>query len=312
MHNLVAEQLVGCGFNEILNNSLTKAAYYEGLEACKTENLVKIMNPLSSDLNVMRQTLLFGGLESVAHNVNRKNPNLRFFEFGNCYSFDPEKQNNEDPMRAYREENHLGLWVTGKRVEGSWAHPNEDSSFFELKAYVDNVLARVGLQPAATVVKAAENDLFAKALSVETRGGKELAVMGIVAQPLLKNAGIAQPVYYADINWTQLMRAIRKNKVQYTEVSKYPAVSRDLALLLDKDVEFAAIAQVARSTEKKLLKSVELFDVYEGKNLPAGKKSYAVNFILQDDQRTLNDKQIEAIMSKLIQNLKSKLGAELR
>ncbi len=312
LHNLVSEQLVGCGFNEILNNSLTKAAYYEGLEACKTENLVKIMNPLSSDLNVMRQTLLFGGLESVAHNVNRKNPNLRFFEFGNCYSFDPEKQNNEDPMRAYREENHLGLWVTGKRVEGSWAHPNEDSSFFELKAYVDNVLARVGLQPAATVVKAAENDLFAKALSVETRGGKELAVMGIVAQPLLKNAGIAQPVYYADINWTQLMRAIRKNKVQYTEVSKYPAVSRDLALLLDKDVEFAAIEQVARSTEKKLLKSVELFDVYEGKNLPAGKKSYAVNFILQDDQRTLNDKQIEAIMSKLIQNLKSKLGAELR
>ena len=312
LHNLVSEQLVGCGFNEILNNSLTKAAYYEGLEACKTENLVKIMNPLSSDLNVMRQTLLFGGLESVAHNVNRKNPNLRFFEFGNCYSFDPEKQNNEDPMRAYREENHLGLWVTGKRVEGSWAHPNEDSSFFELKAYVDNVLARVGLQPAATVVKASENDLFAKALSVETRGGKELAVMGIVAQPLLKNAGIAQPVYYADINWTQLMRAIRKNKVQYTEVSKYPAVSRDLALLLDKDVEFAAIEQVARSTEKKLLKSVELFDVYEGKNLPAGKKSYAVNFILQDDQRTLNDKQIEAIMSKLIQNLKSKLGAELR
>ncbi len=312
LHNLVSEQLVGCGFNEILNNSLTKAAYYEGLEACKTENLVKIMNPLSSDLNVMRQTLLFGGLESVAHNVNRKNPNLRFFEFGNCYSFDPEKQNNEDPMRAYREENHLGLWVTGKRVEGSWAHPNEDSSFFELKAYVDNVLARVGLQPAATVVKAAENDLFAKALSVETRGGKELAVMGIVAQPLLKNAGIAQPVYYADINWTQLMRAIRKNKVQYTEVSKYPAVSRDLALLLDKDVEFAAIEQVARSTEKKLLKSVELFDVYEGKNLPAGKKSYAVSFILQDDQRTLNDKQIEAIMSKLIQNLKSKLGAELR
>ena len=312
LHNLVAEQLVGCGFNEIMNNSITKAAYYDGLEVYKPEHLVRIMNPLSSDLNVMRQTLLFGGLESIAHNANRRNADLRFFEFGNCYQFDPEKKNNEDPMRAYCEEYHLGMWVTGKRVSGSWAHPNEDSSFFELKAYVENVLARMGVPGAMLVAKNSANDIFAKAIALENRGGKLLVEMGIVGQRLLKVAGIEQPVYFADLNWTALMKIVRKNKVQFSEISKYPAVSRDLALLVDKNVEFAQIEQIARATEKKLLKSVELFDVYEGKNLPAGKKSYAVNFILQDDQRTLQDKQIEAIMSKLIQNLKAKLNAELR
>ena len=312
LHNLVAEQLVGCGFNEIMNNSLTKAAYYDNLESYKPEHLVRIMNPLSNDLNVMRQTLVFGGLESIAYNINRRLPNLRFFEFGNCYQFDPEKQNTEDPMRAYREEYHLGIWVTGKRVVGSWAHPNEDSSFYELKAYVENVLTRMGVQAGTVVLKNGSNDIFSKSVAIENRGGKLLGEMGVVSQRLLKTAGIDQPVYFADLNWTALMKLVRKNKVQYSEISKYPAVSRDLALLVDKSVEFAQIEQIARTTEKKLLKQVELFDVYEGKNLPAGKKSYAVNFILQDDQHTLNDKQIEAIMNKLIQVLKSKLNAELR
>ncbi|MBR7066426.1 MAG: phenylalanine--tRNA ligase subunit beta [Prevotella sp.] len=312
LHNLVAEQLVGCGFNEIMNNSLTKAAYYDNLESYKPEHLVRIMNPLSNDLNVMRQTLVFGGLESIAYNINRRLPNLRFFEFGNCYQFDPEKQNTEDPMRAYREEYHLGIWVTGKRVVGSWAHPNEDSSFYELKAYVENVLTRMGVQAGTVVLKNGSNDIFSKSVAIENRGGKLLGEMGVVSQRLLKTAGIEQPVYFADLNWTALMKLVRKNKVQYSEISKYPAVSRDLALLVDKSVEFAQIEQIARATEKKLLKQVELFDVYEGKNLPAGKKSYAVNFILQDDQHTLNDKQIEAIMNKLIQSLKTKLNAELR
>ena len=312
LHNLVAEQLVGCGFNEIMNNSLTKAAYYDNLESYKPEHLVRIMNPLSNDLNVMRQTLVFGGLESIAYNINRRLPNLRFFEFGNCYQFDPEKQNTEDPMRAYREEYHLGIWVTGKRVVGSWAHPNEDSSFYELKAYVENVLTRMGVQAGTVVLKNGSNDIFSKSVAIENRGGKLLGEMGVVSQRLLKTAGIEQPVYFADLNWTALMKLVRKNKVQYSEISKYPAVSRDLALLVDKSVEFAQIEQIARTTEKKLLKQVELFDVYEGKNLPAGKKSYAVNFILQDDQHTLNDKQIEAIMNKLIQALKTKLNAELR
>ena len=312
LENLAGEQLVGCGFNEIMNNSLTKAAYYDGLNHYPANQLVRMMNPLSSDLNVMRQTLLFGGLESITHNANRKNPNLRFFEFGNCYQFDPEKKNDEDPIRAYKEETHLGLWITGKRVEGSWAHANEDSSFYELKAYVENILRRIGVQPGMMVMKHSDNNIFDKALSLENRGGKLLGEMGVVSRQLQKKAGIDNPVYFADLNWNAFMKLIRKNKVEFTEISKYPAVSRDLALLLDETIEFRQIEQIARQTEKKLLKSVELFDVYEGKNLPAGKKSYAVNFILQDETKTLNDKQIDAIMQKLIQNLKKQLNCELR
>lgn len=308
----VSEQLVGCGFNEILNNSLTKAAYYEGHNMFKPENCVKIMNPLSTDLNVMRQTLLFGGLESIEHNIKRKNANLRFFEFGNVYTFDPERKNADNPIAAYREDNHLALWLTGKRVEGSWAHPDEDSTFYELEAYVENTLRRIGVLPGMTVRKKSDNDIFSTGMTIENRGGKKLVEMGVLSKKLLKAADIAAPVYYAELNWTSLMKVVRKNKVLYTEISKYPAVSRDLALLLDNGVEFAAIEEIARQTEKKLLKKVELFDVYEGKNLPAGKKSYAVNFILQDETKTLNDKQIDAIMNKLITNLKNKLGAELR
>lgn len=310
--NIVGEQLVGSGFNEILNNSLTRGAYYDNRNAWPTENSVKIMNPLSSDLSVMRQTLLFGGLESIEHNAKRKNGNLRFFEFGNVYRFDSEKKNDENPMAAYNEQYHLGLWVTGKRVEGSWAHPDEDSSFYELEAYVENILSRIGLNQGATVRKKSQNDIFMAGISVENRGGKQLLEMGILSKKVLKAADIDRPVYYAELNWTALMKAVRKNEILYSEISKYPAVSRDLALLVDEKVEFAEIEQTARQTEKKLLKSVELFDVYEGKNLPEGKKSYAVNFILQDETKTLNDKQIEAIMSKLTANLKNKLGAELR
>ena len=308
LQNLVSEQLVGQGFNEILNNSLTKAAYYGEQQ----EQLVHIMNPLSSDLNVMRQTLLYGGLESIAHNVNRKNGNLRFFEFGNIYFFDPGKANEENPMAAYKEENMMGIWVTGKRVEGSWAHPNEDSTYYELSAHVHNILQRIGMKDGMMVQKKSENSIFATGLQVESRGGKKLLEMGILSKKTLKQFDLQQPVYYAELNWTQLMKATKKNEVLYTEISKHPAVSRDLALLIDKDVEFAQIEQIARQTEKKLLKNVELFDVYEGKNLPEGKKSYAVNFILQDTEKTMNDKQIDAIMQKLIANLKKQLNAELR
>ena len=310
--NLVGEQLLGCGFNEILNNSLTKGAYYEGLNSYPESNLVKIFNPLSSDLNVMRQTLLFGGLESVAHNINRKNPNLKFFERGNVYTFTPEKQNVDNPMAAYKEENMIALWVTGKRVSGSWAHADEASTFFELKAYVMNILSRIGLPFGMLVFKDSESDIFSKATVIENRGGKKFVEMGLVSKKILKSAGIDQDVYYAELNWTALMKAIKKQKVEYVEISKYPSVSRDLALLLDKGVEFARVEQIAYQSEKKLLKKVELFDVYEGKNLPEGKKSYAVNFILQDEQKTLNDKQIDAIMNKIIANLKKELGAELR
>ena len=305
--NLVSEQLVGEGFNEILNNSLTKAAYYG-----ENDTLVRIMNPLSSDLNVMRQTLLFGGLESIQHNVNRKRQNLRFFEFGNVYTFSPEKQNDDDPMQAYKEQYHCALFVTGKRVEGSWAHANEDSNYYELSAYVENILRRIGVKSGMLVRKKSENDIFSAGMTIENRGGKTLIEMGIITKKLQKQFGLDNPVYYAELNWTALMKVIKKNEVLYTEISKFPAVSRDLALLVDNSVEFAQIEQIARQTEKKLLKKVELFDVYEGDKLPAGKKSYAVNFILQDEEKTMGDKQIDAIMQKLIANIKKQLGAELR
>ena len=306
--NLVSEQLVGEGFNEILNNSLTKAAYYED----KQDTLVHIMNPLSSDLNVMRQTLLYGGLESVAHNANRKNANLRFFEFGNVYTFDPEKNDQENPMQAYKEQYHLALWLTGKRVEGAWAHKDEDTSFYELSAYVENILRRIGLKTGMTVRKKSDNPIYSAGIVIENRGGKKLVELGVLAKKLQKHFGIDNTVYYAEMNWTQLMKATKKNEVTFTEVPKFPAVSRGLALLVDNAVEFAQIDQIARQTEKKLLKKVELFDVYEGDKLPAGKKSYAVNFILQDEEKTMGDKQIDAIMQKLINNLKNQLKAELR
>ncbi len=312
LQSVIGEQLVGCGFNEIMNNSLTKTSYYTALNKYTEETTVKVMNPLSSDLGVMRQTLLFGGLESVARNINHKSPNIRFFEFGNCYHINPEKKNLEDPIKAYTEELHLGLWLTGKRVEGSWAHADEASSFYELKAYVQNIFARLGVPSGVVVMENSDNDVFSHTLALKLRNGKILAEMGIVSSKILKTVGVSAEVYFADINWSNMMKAIRKNTLLYHDISRYPSVSRDLALLVDKSVTFDQIASIARQTEKKLLKRVELFDVYEGKNLPEGKKSYAVNFILQDEEKTLNDKQIEAMMSKLISNLKTKLNAELR
>ncbi len=312
LQNVIGEQLVGCGFREILNNSLTKTSYYTELNKYTEETTVKVMNPLSSDLGVMRQSLLFGGLESICRNVNHKMPNLRFFEFGNCYHFSPEKKNDEDPIKAYTEEMHLGMWITGKRVEGSWTHPDEQSSFYELKGYVLNIVKRLGVNPGIMVCEHSDNNVFGKALVLKTRAGKVLCEMGTVCHKILKKMDISQNVFYADLNWDNLMRAIKKNETLYHDISKFPSVSRDLALLIDKSVQFEQIEQIARQTEKKLLKSVELFDVYEGKNLPAGKKSYAVNFILQDESKTLTDKQIDAIMTKLINNIKQKLGAELR
>jgi phenylalanyl-tRNA synthetase beta chain len=312
MQNLVAEQLVGCGFNEILNNSLTKSAYYDELESFPAKNLVMLMNPLSTDLNCMRQTLLFGGLESIVRNANRKYADLKFFEYGNCYYFNAEKKNPEKTLAAYSEDYHLGLWVTGKRVSNSWAHPEENSSIYELKAYVFNIFRRLGLSMGSVVIETMSNDLFATALNIQTRGGKTLATIGVVTKKILKAMDIDNEVYYADINWNQLMKAVKGVKVSYKEISKFPAVHRDLALLIDKKVQFVEIEKIAYETERKLLKSVELFDVYEGKNLEPGKKSYAVSFVLQDENQTLNEKQIEKIMQKLIANLQNKLDAKLR
>ncbi|WP_321436989.1 phenylalanine--tRNA ligase subunit beta [uncultured Bacteroides sp.] len=312
LQSLISEQLVGCGFNEILNNSLTRAAYYEGSETYPANNLVMLLNPLSNDLNCMRQTLLFGGLESITHNANRKNADLKFFEFGNCYYFNEDKKNPEKVLAAYSEDYHLGLWVSGKKVANSWAHADEQSSVYELKAYVENILLRLGLDLRNLVVGNLTDDLFSAALSVNTKGGKRLATFGVITKKQLKAFDIDNEVYYADLNWNELMKAIKSVKVSYEEICKFPAVKRDLALLLDKQIQFAEIEKIAYDTERKLLKSVSLFDVYEGKNLEAGKKSYAVSFLLQDETQTLNEKQIDKIMSKLVANLENKLGAKLR
>ena len=315
LQNLVSEQLVGEGFREILNNSLTKEAYYNDLTAYPKDRAVKLLNPLSSDLNVLRQTLLFGGLESIAHNANRKNANLRFFEFGNCYYKNPattEEQKAADTLAAYSEDLHLGLWLTGKRVEASWAHPEEPSSVYELKAYVGHILTRLGAPVCKLKQQAGANDIFAKSLALVDNNGTVVLEFGLVKKALTAAFDISAEVYFADINWTLLMKKTKKHSVNFTEISKFPAVSRDLALLVDKSVEFARIEQIAFAADKKFLKKVTLFDVYEGKNLEAGKKSYAVNFLLQDETKTMNDKQTDAVMAKIIASLEKQLGAKLR
>ncbi len=312
LQNLISEQLCGCGFNEILNNSLTRSAYYDNLSTYPVSHCVMLMNPLSADLNCMRQTLLFGGLESVEHNAKRKNGNIRFFEFGNCYDYKIDHKKEGEALAEFSEDYRLGLWVSGSRVDNNWAHPNEKSSVYELKAYVENILVRLGVNLQKIIWGNLTNDIYSAGLSITTSSGRQLGTMGIVSPKICKELDIETDVYYAELSWTLLMKEIKKSKVTFSEISKFPAVKRDLALLLDKNVQFAEIEKIATESERKLLKDVALFDVYEGKNLPAGKKSYAVSFYLQDEGKTLNDKQIDAIMKKIQTNLEQKLGAQLR
>lgn len=326
LQKLVSEQLVGAGFNEILNNSLTREAYYKELRTYASEHLVRLMNPLSSDLNVMRQTLLFGGLESIAHNANRKNANLAFFEFGNCYYFDGDRKRQAQEgatleeikadrkkwLAGYSEDLHLGLWLTGNRVEGSWAHPNEATSVYELKGHVMNILLRLGINLGQFVVEEGKNDIFSKSLAVVDRNGKTYLELGLVRKALCAVCEVESEVFFADLNWTLLMKKLPKKEVSFKEIAKFPAVKRDLALLVDKGVTFADIHRLVLSADKKLVRRVELFDVYEGKNLPQGKKSYAISIAIQDETKTLNDKAIDAIMSKVIKSVTTQLGAELR
>lgn len=312
LQNLISEQLCGSGFNEIMNNSLTRSAYYDELTTYPVSHCVMLMNPLSADLNGMRQTLLFGGLESIEHNVKRKNGNIRFFEFGNCYDYNVEKKREDATLAEFSEDYRLGLWVCGDRVENSWAHADEKATVYELKAYVENILIRLGVNLKKVVFGNLSNDMYSTGVSITTTSGRELGTFGIVNRKICKAMDIDFEVYYAELSWTLLMKETKKNKVTFSEISKFPVVKRDLALLLDKSVQFAEIEKIAEESERKLLKEVSLFDVYEGKNLPAGKKSYAVSFYLQDETKTLNDKQIDAIMQKIRKNLESKLGASLR
>ena len=313
LQNLVSEQLTAAGYREIMNNSLTAVSYYDGLEMYPLDNCVRLLNPLSSDLAVMRQTLVFGGLESLAHNINRKSANLLMYEFGNVYSFDPQAESTEEkPLAPFAEEAHLGIWMTGDLHTANWTSPAVKSTVFDLKAVVENVFARLGVSQKELVAKQTSNELFAACLEYRNRGGKLIGYVGVVSHKMLKKTDISQPVYFAELNWNALVKIALKKKVEYTDLPKSMPVKRDLALLIDAATTFADVETVIRNSEKRLLKSVTLFDVYEGKNLEAGKKSYAVSMTLQDDEKTLNDKQIDAVMKKIITNLQKQLGAQLR
>lgn len=313
LQNIISEQLTGCGFNEILNNSLTKSAYYNDLNQYPNPNCVMLINPLSSDLNCMRQTLLFGGLESIEHNAKRKMENIMFYEFGNCDYFNKEKeQTKENPLIPFKEDYHLGLWICGNKTEQSWAIQQERTTFFQLKAYVNNVLERLGVKPERTKTEETENNIFNNGLEIKTVNGKTLAKLGNVNNKILKSLDIDFDVYFADIDWKNVLKEIQNNTILYYDIPKYPEVKRDIALLVDKKVKFQQIEEIAKATEKKILKKVTLFDVYEGKTLMADKKSYAISFILQDEEKTLKDQQIDAIMKKLINSFEEKLGATLR
>ena len=314
LESLISEQLCGAGFHEIMNNSLTRRANYEGLATMPADACVTLMNPLSADLNVMRQTLLFGGLQTIAHNINHKQRNLRFFEFGNCYTRRAEGPSAEadTPLKGFEEEHRLGLWLSGTRTENSWLHADEQTSVYELKAYVENILRRLGVDEKKTVRRTFTNEIYSSGMTIETAAGRTLATFGIVDRRIARQADIDTEVSFAELSWTALMKETRQATTVFREIPKFPEVRRDLALLVDTAVTFAEIEQTAAETDRKLLRRVVLFDVYEGKNLPAGKKSYAVSFYLQDAERTLTDRRIDDLMAKLRRNLESKLGAQLR
>lgn len=312
LRELISNQLTSEGYNEIMNNSLTAASYYEGLESYPVEHCVRVINALSSDLNVMRQTLLFGGLESLARNINRKNANLRMYEFGDVYSYDATADNSQVALAPYSEHTALGMWLTGNNHDDSWADKVRPLSVYDLKAAVAGVMRRLGIARHELVVETMSNDLLDPALVYKNRGGKLLGVLGVVDEAVASKFDVDQPVYFAQFNWNLLCKLSSKKEVKYTDLPKTLPLRRDLALLVDKSVTYAQIEHVVEQSERKLLKSMTLFDVYEGKNLEPGKKSYAISMVLQDDQKTLNDHQIEAVMKKIVANLEKQLGAQLR
>jgi phenylalanyl-tRNA synthetase beta chain len=312
LQHLISEQLTGYGFSEILNNSLTAGAYYETSAVFPKSRCVALANPQSAEIEVMRQTLLFGGLESIRFNRNHKNPDLRLYEFGKVYSYREGQAQEGNPLAVIGEAFHLSLWLTGNTVSDSWIRGDEKTSFYELKALVESVLLRLGIPAKRLVFTPVENDIFSAALGIETFSGKHAGVMGIVRDAVCRRFDVGSEVYFAELEWEVLMREHKKTSVKYTDVTKFPAVRRDLALLIDKGVSFAEIEKAAYQTDKKILKRVSLFDVYEGKNLPEGKKSYAVGFVLQDGEKTLTEQRIESVMAKIRKNLEEKLNAALR
>ncbi|MCH5238645.1 MAG: phenylalanine--tRNA ligase subunit beta [Muribaculaceae bacterium] len=308
----VSNRLTGEGFMEIMNNSLSSTSYYEGNEELPLETTVAVMNPLSADLAIMRASLLYGGLESIAYNINRKSENLRFYEFGNVYRRKPGVEStSENPLKPFLEWMELAIWITGDSITPSWNRQKVESSAFDLKGIVENIFKVIGL-PLNSLTQSQDSSILMDVrLNYATSQGKRIGEVGIVSQNILKKFGISQPVFYATLNWTEIMKMVAHHKVTYTPLPRTQAVKRDLALLIDKSVTFAQIEEIVKKTERKLLKGVSLFDVYEGKNLPEGKKSYAISITLQDDEKTMNDRQIDAVMQKIIKALEDS-GASLR
>ncbi len=311
IRNLMADMLSAQGFNEIWSNSLTKTSYYENRSSLSAENTVKLFNPLSADLGSMRQTMLFGGLEAIAYNANRRNGDLRLYEFGNCYH-STGSELPENPLKNFKEEEHLALFISGQKERESWAIPQSGSSFFQLKGYVENLLLKLGLKAENLKLEDLSNDLISEGLIYSAPNRRKLVEFGILHKKFQKEFGIENKVFYADFLMDNVIMEQKNNKTLFAELPKYPEVRRDLALLLDKPVRFTQIRELAGKVERKLLRSVDLFDVYEGKGVPEGKKSYAVSFILRDDEKTLNDKQIDKIMQRLIFTFEKELGATLR
>ena len=300
VQNVIANQLCSLGFNEMMANSLTSPEYTKLSELIKCEFNVMMLNPLSSDLSAMRQSMLFSGLEAISYNINRRNSDLKFFEFGKTYHKLPS---------GYEENKHLTMFVTGNTTKETWNQATAKSDFFLFKGYVNTVLSRLGLDAKITTLPL-EMDLLSEGVSLVI--GKETIVeFGTVKKNILKHFDIKQEVFYADFDWNRIQKYV-SNKIKFTDIPKYPEVRRDLSLLLDESVTFENIYAIAKQTEKALLKEVNLFDVYQGKNLPEGKKSYAVSFTIQDNSKTLTDTQIEKIMSKLQGNFEKQLGASLR
>lgn len=312
LQNTISEQLTSLGFNEILNNSISSSSYYKDLITFSKKNWVLLENPLNSDLDVMRQTLLFGGLEAIKYNSNRKNSDLKFYEFGNTYFHFPLGKKENNVLKTIKEEFHLSLWLTGNSIIGNWVCPTKKSSIYELKSYIENVMFRMGIFQERIVFTLYNDDIFSSSLSIKAFSGKQLGVLGILKKNICKKFAINVEVYFAELNWDLLMREIIDVQIKHFIIPKVPFVKRELALLFDKSILFIEIEKIAYQIDKKILKEVKLFDVYEGENLPEGKKSYTISFILQDEKKTLNDKQIDHIMSSIQKGMEKKLGAQLR
>ena len=314
LKNAVSDYLTDNGFSEIMNNSLTKSEYYDENADFPADRCIPIINPLSKELNVMRQTLLYSGLECIARNINYKIHDQKLYEFGRSYVKTDEAANQELPVtKRFNETEHVSIFLTGNMTPESWKMKPAEADFFYLKAYVMDILHRMRVNMGRVEMVPTQYKFFAEGLDIVLKDSKKLlGTIGRIGRETLKKMDIKQPVFYADLNWTLLLKGYPTKEVLYQEVAKFPEVRRDLALILRKDVTFAAIEQAAMQCEKKLLKRVSLFDVYEGKGIADGFKSYAVSFILQDKDKTLNDKQIEATMAKIQKTLETQLGAKVR